>query len=80
MTNIPPSSYRIEDWRKRRDNRRAERLAKEAAVAERAAGAAKVRQDRRDYAKDKAAGFIPNPTAHKSIEDSGGYDLNGNPL
>lgn len=62
------------------ERRRAERLAREAAVAARAEATAKVRQDRRDYVAKKAAGLIPNPTALHSVDDSGGYDMNGNPL
>lgn len=62
------------------ERRRAERLAREAAVASRSDAAAKVRKDRRDYIAAKAAGTLPNPTATKSIDDFGGYDINGNPL
>lgn len=62
------------------ERRRAERLAREAEAAERTAAAAKVRQARRDYLAAKAAGTLPNPTASKSIDDVGGYDINGNPL
>lgn len=62
------------------ERRRAERLAREAEAASRSEAAAKVRKDRRDYLAAKAAGTLPNPTASKSIDDIGGFDINGNPL
>lgn len=62
------------------ERRRAERLAREAEAAKASEARAKVRQDRRDYVAKKAAGLIPNPTALSSVDDSGGYDMNGNPL
>jgi uncharacterized membrane-anchored protein YhcB (DUF1043 family) len=80
MTNIPPSSHGMTGWRKRLADRREARLLKEAEAAKASEARNKVRQDRRDYAARKAAGLIPNPTALSSVDDSGGYDMNGNPL
>lgn len=78
--NIPPSSHGIDGWRKRRDRRAADRLAREAAVAARTAAALEVRKAREAYRQAKANGTLPNPTAYKAIDDVGGYDINGNPL
>jgi uncharacterized protein YdaU (DUF1376 family) len=80
MTNIPPSSHGMSGWHKRLADRREARLLKEAEAAKASEARAKVRQDRRSYVADKAAGIIPNPTALHSVDDSGGYDMNGNPL
>ena len=41
---------------------------------------AKVRDERRAYAKAKAEGTLPPPTPQTPIADVGGFDNNGNPL
>ena len=80
MTNIPPSSHGIDGWRKRRDQRAADRLAREAEAAKATEGRIQVRKTRAEYAKAKANGTLPSPTALRSVDDSGGFDMNGNPL
>jgi hypothetical protein len=85
MTNIPPSSHGMSGWHKRLADRRAARLAKEAAAAQsvqdRHAGAAAFRKEVAEHRAMKIAGTLP-PATKTSPEhgDVGGYDMNGNPV
>ena len=83
MTNIPPSSHGMAGWRKRLADRRAARLAKEAAaqqaVQTRADGAAAFRKEVAEHRAAKIAGTLPPATKTSPDHgDFGGYDMNGN--
>jgi hypothetical protein len=84
MTNEHPNitAKGVKGNRARIASRREERLRKEAEALARSEAAAKVRQERRNYVAQKEAGTLPtpNPDSIKSIDDFGGYDINGNPL
>jgi len=66
--------------RKHLERRRAERLAREAEASARDAARLERNKAVREYREAKADGTLPPATPQKSIDDVGGYDLNGNPL
>ena len=59
---------------------RNERLAREAEALARTAARLERNKAVREYREAKVDGTLPPAKPQKSIDDVGGYDLNGNPL